>query len=287
MICLEDFDCSASIDSESSEFPVTLPCLHVVGFRCLRTWLAPEEERNNTCPICRQRFFDLPPERESSPESELSPLVGDDIHPDWDALVDFMLSHGFYLTARGWRWHGSLLRVADDATRRDTAVSILRDQYPDFDNSKYYEYSRHPIDDVVSRKALVGQASALLTRRAREAALYIQLQHLGSVLPELSRPLNGLNEEEAEYLFLELQDLGAFDPGDSVIDDDLEDTEAVIVDDNQDLVEEVGALAAHDTGDRDENGWNEEMWEILREKGMVYNVSLDENGALVFIWFRY
>ena len=39
------------------EQPVRLPCNHIVGRDCIKTWLL--KEKHNTCPYCRQELFSL------------------------------------------------------------------------------------------------------------------------------------------------------------------------------------------------------------------------------------
>ena len=48
---------NTDINGNALEDPVELPCAHIFGSRCLRTWLVPSV--NTTCPICRR---DLPEE---------------------------------------------------------------------------------------------------------------------------------------------------------------------------------------------------------------------------------
>ena len=59
-ICQEPYpadgipDKSEVPDKSKPEFPVELPCRHVLGSTCLKRWLTPT--KNDTCPFCRSRL---------------------------------------------------------------------------------------------------------------------------------------------------------------------------------------------------------------------------------------
>ncbi len=50
-ICKELFD-DPDVD-ESREFAILLPCKHIMGYECLKTWF----QGSNTCPVCRSTLF--------------------------------------------------------------------------------------------------------------------------------------------------------------------------------------------------------------------------------------
>lgn len=43
------------------EVAIRLPCQHIVGSRCIATWLDPTGNAANTCPVCRHVFFPAQP----------------------------------------------------------------------------------------------------------------------------------------------------------------------------------------------------------------------------------
>jgi len=51
-ICLQECD-TISTETGIIECPIRLPCSHVIGSACIAKWL----RTNNTCPICRHKFF--------------------------------------------------------------------------------------------------------------------------------------------------------------------------------------------------------------------------------------
>ena len=78
------------------ERPVTLPCSHLYGEKCLRTWLSPESKGGgnaNTCPSCRKVLFPPWPtahtwaHRERMADIGLSDDGGDD-HDEDDSSVE-------------------------------------------------------------------------------------------------------------------------------------------------------------------------------------------------------
>ncbi|KAL8671698.1 MAG: hypothetical protein Q9168_003798 [Polycauliona sp. 1 TL-2023] len=56
-ICLETYSSSLS---DAGESPVSLPCGHVFGFKCLERYLSPFGYAKNSCPICRRKLFEAP-----------------------------------------------------------------------------------------------------------------------------------------------------------------------------------------------------------------------------------
>ncbi|KAL8648617.1 MAG: hypothetical protein Q9226_005917 [Calogaya cf. arnoldii] len=67
-ICLEPFITSDQITVVEGqvhyppeiELPVSLPCGHILGFRCLQRYLSPFGEARNSCPMCRRKLFEAP-----------------------------------------------------------------------------------------------------------------------------------------------------------------------------------------------------------------------------------
>lgn len=66
IICLEKFNTSTD---NSAEYPVRLPCSHIVGSSCIRTWLSPSRSLKTSCPYCR-RTLCRPPRVLSQAEAE-------------------------------------------------------------------------------------------------------------------------------------------------------------------------------------------------------------------------
>ncbi|CAF9935011.1 hypothetical protein IMSHALPRED_010072 [Imshaugia aleurites] len=48
-------------ETGSVELEIRLPCNHVVGSRCIVTWLDPRRTASNSCPLCRCVFFPTQP----------------------------------------------------------------------------------------------------------------------------------------------------------------------------------------------------------------------------------
>ena len=62
MICLCPYGTTEG-NEEVGEVAIRLPCNHVMGSKCISTWLSPDHEmRNSTCPYCRCKFFDVYPD---------------------------------------------------------------------------------------------------------------------------------------------------------------------------------------------------------------------------------
>ena len=66
-ICRLEYSYSSSSNisdqEDPPEKPVLLPCGHVFGQHCLKTWLspAPEGGNSNACPMCRHKLFEAGP----------------------------------------------------------------------------------------------------------------------------------------------------------------------------------------------------------------------------------
>ncbi|KAI4239246.1 MAG: hypothetical protein LQ349_000501 [Xanthoria aureola] len=63
-ICLEPFSSAgrghANHSSAEAEMPVSLPCGHIIGFKCMERYLSPFGEARNSCPLCRRKLFEAP-----------------------------------------------------------------------------------------------------------------------------------------------------------------------------------------------------------------------------------
>ena len=91
-ICQNEYN-----DGSEPEAPVKLPCGHYMGASCVSQWFSPTKSNKNTCPLCREAFFELPDEDEEGEEDEdeepetytfMDMLEGDDI--DFGAVFDLM-----------------------------------------------------------------------------------------------------------------------------------------------------------------------------------------------------
>ena len=61
-ICMEDYDTTPSAHG-IVECAIKLPCSHVVGSECIRTWVSASDDGRggkNTCPLCRHVLFEAP-----------------------------------------------------------------------------------------------------------------------------------------------------------------------------------------------------------------------------------
>ena len=50
-----------------SENAVKLPCGHHMGASCVENWFSPDGSNKNTCPLCREMFFELEDEEDIEP----------------------------------------------------------------------------------------------------------------------------------------------------------------------------------------------------------------------------
>ena len=66
------------------EVAIRLPCKHIVGSRCIATWLDPTGGASNSCPVCRHKFFPAQPR----PYLEHGIIEDDDVIGDDGVIGD-------------------------------------------------------------------------------------------------------------------------------------------------------------------------------------------------------
>ena len=206
------------------ESAVRLPCRHVIGSRCIKRWLSPEEG-HNTCPYCVQQLF-TPIEH---PHCN---------HPDWDMLMNLLADYGFVLE-RNWTWIWRPTETIARITKKDildylmlaksaaatlterllaekTAVHDLRNHHlsakmlADFDPERPMKADQETIDHVLE------MVSYRLTLHLRETALYLYYQQRRAHLPALGRlsrefPFRTLQKHHEDALFKEIDRDGLLD----------------------------------------------------------------------------
>ncbi len=70
-ICMEEYGTMPSTTG-IFEHAVRLPCNHLVGSECISLWLTPSppSHSKNTCPLCRNIFFEIPPSHTASDDDD-------------------------------------------------------------------------------------------------------------------------------------------------------------------------------------------------------------------------
>lgn len=99
------------------EVEIRLPCNHIVGSRCIATWLGPTGAANNSCPLCRRVFFPEQPQpylEHGSIEDGGNGGVHNalDLYNDYDVTPD-LYWHPDLTNYRPWA-SGNMLEVEDN-----------------------------------------------------------------------------------------------------------------------------------------------------------------------------
>ena len=87
-ICKDEYYTTNEVGS--SEIAVMLPCQHVIGGSCIKSWLSPTKEAKNSCPYCRREFFPLQtsPEPDDGHGNDEFGRIMDLLDADWDAQAE-------------------------------------------------------------------------------------------------------------------------------------------------------------------------------------------------------
>ena len=198
MICLTDF--GTSINGSRIEYPLQLPCAHIVGSECIRTWLSEGKEGKKTCPHCR-RVFLIPPHFKRG-------FLRSSTHRDVDLLILLLRLGGYVMKEDRLEWVNR-----DDLLEREIRLIRIR---------AFLDVTVPGFTDSATRRSMLtdfsylhsqpdGRAAAIQTLPLRESALYLHLQSRGASLPPIPTPLNGLTKHQEQALFEKMYRLGAFD----------------------------------------------------------------------------
>ena len=197
-ICFTEF--GTSVNGSSIEYPLQLPCTHIMGSECIRTWLSSSKEGKKTCPHCRRVLF-IRPKLERG-------FLRNSTHRDVDLLILLLRLWGYVMREDGLEWINR-----DDLLEREIKLLRMR---------AYLDATVPGFKGSATRRSMLtdfsylhsqpdGRAAAIMTTPLRESALYLQLQSRGASLPPIPTPLNGLTKDQKEALFEKINRLGAFD----------------------------------------------------------------------------
>lgn len=234
MICLELYSVKPAKDS-TDESAVLLPCGHHVGAKCISNWLS--KEGANSCPHCRAKFFPAPPR----PNMEYGVMNSDgldnvqrypsrhiDDYPDLYQVDEPLREIARRVDEAGGPFQEPERRQSSAAggerSRNGDRQRHPSQRYDHFLHRSTQEYTESlrrarfiemadmhmfPTEVLIDRIGCLATSFRLLS--FRETLLYIHLQDiLGARMPCLETPLRGLNGQQEEALFLQLERRGAF-----------------------------------------------------------------------------
>ena len=284
MICLNVY--GTEIEEDGTDEPALwLPCGHDVGAECIRTWLSPDKEARNSCPVCRMTSFPAQPRpyMEYGTIEEEEDEEEDDDDDDW---------HGPRRRANPAAFFRDVLRLVgetgqppeegQEVSQREVAESNaqrqIRDWWPEFfrTTTEQYQESIRRAREVITTPRIPPSGADM---NYWSSYPYLQIcasepinleevdpRHLDNVVQSLATAFRTLPFREA-LAYSILRDSGAearlpVPPDYNLRPLSAEQEEALFLE-----IERRGAFAGSDFARHFRGLTNRERWRVRREEG--------------------